>query len=119
MAKIGLLYLNGGQWQGKRIVSEAWVRASTSNHVLARELPAAARADGYGYQWWISSIKAGGSTIATYSARGRGGQFICVIPSAKLVAIFTSPPENSLTFQPLEIIERHIVPALEASDNGS
>src|SRR5436190_10646554 len=31
MAKIGYLYLNGGRWQGKQIVSEAWVKESIEN----------------------------------------------------------------------------------------
>ena len=118
MSKIGCLFLNGGQWQGKQIVSEAWVRDSTRNQVPAGEIPAAARANGYGYQWWISSIKSGNAMVPTYSARGRGGQFILVIPSAELVVVFTSAPENSLTFQPLDIIERYIIPACKAAGAG-
>ncbi|WP_330591912.1 hypothetical protein [[Clostridium] scindens] len=32
MARIGQLYLNGGTWNGKRIVPEHWVRESTKEH---------------------------------------------------------------------------------------
>lgn len=52
------------------------------------------RADGSGYQWWISSIKAGDKTVATCSARGRGGQFICVIPGAKRWRCSPDPREQ-------------------------
>jgi CubicO group peptidase (beta-lactamase class C family) len=112
MAKIGYLFLNEGRWQGKQIVSADWVKESTSNQVPAGQMPAAARADGYGYQWWLSSFDHEGQSIASYSARGRGGQFILVAPSLQLVAVFTSPPENELTFQPLDLMQRYILPAV-------
>jgi CubicO group peptidase (beta-lactamase class C family) len=54
MAKIGYLVLNGGRWQGKQIVSEAWVKESTKNRVDPSQIPEATRATGYGYQWWLS-----------------------------------------------------------------
>ncbi len=88
MAKIGQLCLNGGTWNGRRIVSADWIAASTQESVA---LPAAMRAPyhatGYGYQWWIESYR--GGTLDAYSARGFGGQYIVVIPSAKLVVVFT------------------------------
>jgi CubicO group peptidase (beta-lactamase class C family) len=112
MAKIGYLFLNEGRWQGKQIVSPDWVRESTSNHVPAGQIPAAARADGYGYQWWLSSLNCDGKQFASYSARGRGGQFILVVPSLQLVAVFTSPPENELTFQPLDLMQKYVLPAV-------
>ena len=33
LLKLGQLYLNGGTWDGKRIVSQEWVKASMSPHV--------------------------------------------------------------------------------------
>ena len=80
MAKIGCLYLDGGRWHGKQIVSEDWVKQSITNHVPQGQIPEAARADGYGYQWWLSSFDVGGKRIESFSARGRGGQFIWWFP---------------------------------------
>jgi len=37
MAKIGLLYLHGGNWNGTQIVSEAWVENATSNLIDIQE----------------------------------------------------------------------------------
>lgn len=35
---------------------------------------------GYGYQWWIDRLDVGGAVYSGYSARGRTGQFIFVLP---------------------------------------
>jgi CubicO group peptidase (beta-lactamase class C family) len=115
MAKIGLLFLNDGRSRGKQVVSPEWIRESTTNYISPGQIPSAAKADGYGYQWWLSSFDLGGKKIPSYSARGRGGQFILVVPSEQLVAVFTGPPDNPLTFQPLELAERFILPATARS----
>jgi CubicO group peptidase (beta-lactamase class C family) len=111
MAKIGWLFLNRGRWNDKQIVSEKWIGESTKNYVDAGQIPTAAQASGYGYQWWLSSFKAGEEIVETYSARGRGGQFILAIPKRQLVAVFTSLPDNPLMFQPLEMVKKFILPA--------
>jgi CubicO group peptidase (beta-lactamase class C family) len=111
MAKLGQLFLNNGRWHGKPIVSEAWVKESTAAHVDATKIIPAARANGYAYQWWLGSFKVDGRDVPSYSARGRGGQFIFVFPEQQMVVVFTSPADNPLTFQPLDIITRDILPA--------
>jgi CubicO group peptidase (beta-lactamase class C family) len=80
--------------------------------VHASQIPPAARADGYGYQWWVSSFKAEEQVVDSYSARGRGGQFILVLPKQQIVAVFTSPADNSLMFQPLDMIQKYLLPAV-------
>lgn len=111
MAKIGLLFLNGGQWQGKQIISEQWVRESTKNYIDAAQIPAWVQANGYGYQWWLGSFNLGNRVIESYSARGRGGQFIFVFPEQKIVAVFTGLNDNILMNQPLDMLQRYILPA--------
>jgi len=32
MAKLGVLYMNGGVWEGKRIISEEWIQSATKSH---------------------------------------------------------------------------------------
>jgi CubicO group peptidase (beta-lactamase class C family) len=112
MAKIGCLYLNGGRWQGKQIISEQWIQESTTTHVDTSQIPQAARADGYGYQWWLSSFKVDEQVVESYSARGRGGQFILVLPKQQIVAVFTSPADNGLMFQPLDMVQKYLLPAV-------
>ena len=68
-ARLGLMYLQNGQFNGQQIVSEDWVAASTV--ASARTAPGAI---GYGYQWWIPV----GAEPGQFMARGIYGQYIYV-----------------------------------------
>jgi CubicO group peptidase (beta-lactamase class C family) len=111
MAKLGRLCLNKGRWNNKQIVSEAWVVESTKNQLGSIQLPDRARADGYGYQWWRTSFDVGNHRVESYTARGRGGQFIFVFPDLQMVAVFTGWNDNLLLFQPMEMVQEYVVPA--------
>lgn len=50
LTKIALLYLNKGQWDGKKIISREWIEASTTAQIAAQTL-----SEEYGYQWWIDA----------------------------------------------------------------
>lgn len=78
MAKIGLLMLNNGLWDGKRIVSEEYVKLSVS--------PSAAASD-YGLLWWLSE--------KGYHAFGYGGQEVTVYPDKKIVAVIQATVTSS------------------------
>jgi CubicO group peptidase (beta-lactamase class C family) len=119
--KFGQLYANGGTWNGQRIVSEAWVDASTVPHT-AFSWSQPERYDwqvsGYGYQWWTGFFDIGGQQIEAYAARGHGEQNLLVMPELGLVvAVFShafdsNPDEVNQTYQ---MIAEHIIPALPAS----
>jgi len=111
MAKIGFLFLNGGRWQGKQIISEEWVKESTRNYIDAGQIPAWVQANGYGYQWWLGSFKVGDRVVESYGTRGRAGQFILVFPEQQIVAVFTGLNDNILMNQPLDMVQRYILPA--------
>lgn len=74
-AKIGRLYLNKGNWNGRQIVSEKWVTESTKVDTTAGS------ADYYQYQWWLPS-KSG-----DFNAEGILGQYIYVNPSKNVVIV--------------------------------
>ncbi|UCC84183.1 MAG: serine hydrolase [Gemmatimonadota bacterium] len=103
MAKFGLLYLNGGRWGDQQVVSEGWVVESVEQH---------APGIGYGYQWWLGYYGVGGQVIDAYSARGRGGQFIFVLPEADLVVVFTGWNDNELANQAFEMLREYVLAAL-------
>jgi CubicO group peptidase (beta-lactamase class C family) len=78
MAKIGLLYLRKGLWKDRRIISESYVRDSTTRHSVGGPPVGAA----YGYLWWVGPI---GNGHPAFFAAGQDGQLILVIPDLDLV----------------------------------
>ena len=109
MAKIGLLFLNKGNWKGRQIVSSEWVNESTKSHVNAFFAGSE-----YGYQWWHGEKAIGNRTIGVFYAAGHGGQYIFVCPSLDLVAVFTSKVYgNPLgVARPQVMMADHIIPAI-------
>jgi CubicO group peptidase (beta-lactamase class C family) len=106
MAKFGLLYLNGGLWNGQRIVSQAWVEASTRAHATPRG------GGSYGYQWWLRTYAAGSEAVDAFYAAGWGGQRISVFPALDMVIVLTGG--NYVQEDPVdEIIARFILPAAQ------
>lgn len=86
MARIGLLYLDHGAWQGKQVLPADWVTAATTEHVALEagvEGFAPAGEVGYGYLWWTSSVDG----EMAYSANGSFGQRILVVPNRELVVV--------------------------------
>jgi CubicO group peptidase (beta-lactamase class C family) len=80
-AKLGLLFLERGTWDGAEVVPESWVQESLA--------PSPSFA-GYGYFWWLTGRDPGASAELpedTFSARGHDGQYIYVIPSLDLVVV--------------------------------
>ena len=82
LAKIGYLYLRGGEWDGRRILSEDWVRAATARQADSVN---AARF-GYGYQWW----RVDRDGVEAWAGLGFGGQFLVVLPRQNVVAVVNS-----------------------------
>ena len=79
MATIGQLVLNGGIWQGRRIVSAEWIAASTREQSRCAEWGNL----GYGYLWWIIDED-------SLAALGDGGNVIYVNKREKLVIALTA-----------------------------
>jgi CubicO group peptidase (beta-lactamase class C family) len=128
MAKMGQLVFDGGRWHGTQIVSSDWIRESTEPRV--RNLPSpfnwlmrpglwiarnagwiVQNANGYGYHWWHRTLHARGRRFSAYSAEGRGGQLVIVVPDLRLVAVFTGW-NDTLRSSPIRIFEQRILPAV-------
>ena len=81
-ARIGKLYLNGGLWDKRRIISQNYVDESTCSAYELKDkngMPV----DFYGYQMWMTYYK----NMDIFYARGIQGQFIIVIPERKIVIV--------------------------------
>jgi CubicO group peptidase (beta-lactamase class C family) len=79
MLAIGTMVLDDGRYQGRQIVSAAWVQAMTRTQIAT---PAGSATPAYGYGWWVGQTAAGD---AFHLANGWGGQFILVVPAKGLV----------------------------------
>lgn len=92
MAKLGRLVLDGGRWNGRQVVPEAWIEASLRPHVSRGEsIPSDFAGDaGYGLQWWTGNVPWHGQELAFAAAVGNGGQRIYVVPALDLVVVTTA-----------------------------
>lgn len=96
LARLGLLWLNRGEWDGKRLISEDYIEAA-----LRPPFPQANNA--YGYLWWLNPREgswrsAGGGATGegsrlpnapenVYNALGANAQIIFVVPDHDLVVV--------------------------------
>jgi CubicO group peptidase (beta-lactamase class C family) len=108
LLKIAELYRSGGQWQGTRIVDEAWVKKSTQPH---------ARIDNeteYGYLWWLKSFKTGENSYPAYFMSGNGGNKVVVVPGLELAVVLTSTNYNTpgMHEQTEKLLTDYILPAV-------
>jgi CubicO group peptidase (beta-lactamase class C family) len=106
--KFAQLHMNGGTWNGRRIVSEAWARRATSPlQRLGRS--------GYGYLWWIGERPYKGRTVKTYLAGGNGSQIAMAVPELDLVIGFWGGNYSSRTAAiPEDVyVPEWILPAVE------
>ncbi len=122
LARIGLLVLNKGKWDGKQIVSEKsiarlyhaketvnWPWTDTiANHPLT--------ASHYSAQWYQTEFDVDGIKVPVTHSWGNGGQFIFVAPTINLVAVFTGSNQGSrhikLQKQPFNIMHKYILPRI-------
>ena len=85
LAKIGQLVLAGGNWNGRQIVSQEWLKESTAAHVGPAD-----RMYFYGYQWWLGRSLVNRCEVPWVAAMGLGGQRIFAVPALDLVAVVTA-----------------------------
>jgi CubicO group peptidase (beta-lactamase class C family) len=106
MVKIGELWLNQGEWQGKRLLAADYIADASRN--LVPELDQTR--SGYGYLWWDTPL----ATEQAFSAQGQYGQLITVIPDLRAVIVVSSrASENPPTPDDLQaLVDTIIVPRL-------
>jgi CubicO group peptidase (beta-lactamase class C family) len=106
MLRIGELYLNGGRYDQRQIVSSGWVHESIVPRTTSRWSERH-----YGYGWWIRTL----ADTPVFYAWGYGGQFIFVAPEVRTVAVVTSVVEPGSERRDhldaiYDLVERHIIP---------
>jgi len=82
LARFGLLYQQGGVWNGERIISEEWI-----DFVRTPAPATAQRGNQYGGQWWLVPDSRTDVPHDAYSTAGNRGQYVIVVPSQELVIV--------------------------------
>jgi len=108
LVKLGLLYLDGGRFDGVQVLDQDWVRAATS------PLTVGGPPEGYSYGrlWWVDDRAAS----PRYFAGGWGGQYVLVVPEFDLVVVTTAdsfavPRPQGLLLR--RLAQQTIIPAFE------
>ena len=104
MAKIGLLCLNKGIYNGKQIVSSGWIEEMTKPKSVESKY---FRGMDYGYLWWIIDREKG-----IYAAIGNSGNVIYVNPEKDIVIAVSSHFKPTI-FDRVDFIQKYIEPFID------
>jgi CubicO group peptidase (beta-lactamase class C family) len=92
MLKFGLLYLNDGEFDGRRIVDTKWVESSLTTHV---KMPTSGGPADYGLYWWLYPDR------KLFEAWGGAGQRIGVFRDLGIVVVITADMPQDIPRSPL------------------
>lgn len=106
--KIGQVMLNGGTWNGQRIVSENFAKQSVSAIYHMQD-------KGYGYGWWSTQYPYKGRQVSAFFAAGNGGQIVMGIPELDLLVAFYAGNYSHRTARRIqqEFVPKYILPAID------
>ncbi|MBH98912.1 MAG: serine hydrolase [Rhodospirillaceae bacterium] len=92
LARFGLLYLQGGVWNGERLISEEWIdfiRTPAPSTAGRNRYNDGGPESGnfYGAQWWLVPEDRTDVPQDAYATSGNRGQYTIVVPSHNLVIV--------------------------------
>jgi CubicO group peptidase (beta-lactamase class C family) len=111
-AKFGQLYKNGGKWNGKQIIPQAWVQKSFTKQIA---LPADVVGPGYyGYLFWNKTYTVNNKAYETWYCTGNGGNKIFVFKDVPIVVVITAAAYNEgyAHTQVDKMMQEYILPAV-------
>ncbi|MCO4294251.1 beta-lactamase family protein [Solitalea sp. MAHUQ-68] len=106
IANFGQLYLQKGMWNGKQLISAAWVVEATSFQASNGSNPNSDWDQGYGYQFWRCRHN-------LYRGDGAFGQYCIVFPEQDAVLAITSGTKDMGAI--MNLVWDHLLPALKES----
>ncbi len=108
LLRLGQLYLDGGSWGGRRVVSASWVRASLEPHVSVDD------ETDYGYLWWLRRLGSGDRTVSGAFMQGNGGNKVAIFPEPGATVVITAVNFGASRGERLEdrLLTEQILPAL-------
>jgi CubicO group peptidase (beta-lactamase class C family) len=110
IAKMGLLYLQKGMWNGTQIIPAAWIEEATTLKIIQHPELIQAKKDssdweqGYGYQIWRCRYQA-------YRGDGAFGQYMIVMPEQDaVIAIQSETPDMQ---DELNLVWKYLLPSIK------
>ncbi len=105
--KAGVMVLDKGMYNGKRVISESWLSKSFSPYFKTEF-----GGKEYGYFWWIKEMKINNTkSTRVISAEGAGGQSLFIIPEYGMVIGFTERNYTTPQVGPW-IVREYLLPTL-------
>jgi CubicO group peptidase (beta-lactamase class C family) len=80
--KLGQMTLDGGMWNGTRVLPREYATRLGKPHMTLRKQPPSMH---YGYLWWTIDYPYKDRTTTAYWASGNGGQAVIVFPEFDMV----------------------------------
>ena len=112
LARLGLLYLQGGVWDGERLVSEDWIAFVTT------PAPAAAiNGNNYGGQFWLVPDDRKDVPKSAFSTSGNRGQYVIVVPTHDTVIVRRGLDYGRQGFDRWGLV-REVLKAIPETGNG-
>jgi CubicO group peptidase (beta-lactamase class C family) len=88
LLKIGRMVLDGGMWEGERVLPETWLRTMLSpRHALSANVQ-------YGYLWWFSSLRSMRGYEGAAMMKGNGGNIVALVPTLDAVLVVQAENYN-------------------------
>ncbi len=88
LTRIGRLVLDGGEWQGERVLPKAWVDEMLTPH---RQIGTHVH---YGYLWWATVVPSPGGFEPTWYMSGNGGNVVAVLREYDAVIVVQAANYN-------------------------
>jgi len=93
LAKIGQLVLQHGVWNGRQVVSSAWIEEAMIPRTTGKSLMLKLVPEGissYGFLWWLGRLPVDHPEHDLIVANGYGGQRLFILPDLDLVVVTTA-----------------------------
>ena len=99
MMKFGKLFLDGGMWEGERLISAEWIAEMTKKQT---DTPESMNLYGYGYHVWMGARK------GSYQFNGMFGQNLFVMPDIRMtIGIYSGGSEFFPTGKLTALVNRY------------
>jgi hypothetical protein len=108
VAKLGLLYLQGGRWDGVQLIPADYAAAATSRQIDNSGQPGPDWQQGYGFQFWMSRHG--------YRGDGAFGQFCVILPEQDTVIVTTACTDDMQAM--LDAMWAFLLPGIGAAAPG-